>query len=304
MPRLRSYPALVLVALLVASCGSSAERRFEKKFSVAAGGKLTLKTDIGTVKVSGSSSSEVSVVANIRGRERDVQDFEISADQSSDGVSVVGRSKEHRSWFFGGSGELDVEYTVIVPQSYNIQVETSGGNIAVSGVNGTVKGETSGGDAEATAVDGTIDLSTSGGDVKAERVNGEVRLETSGGDARARAVKGGVDVSTSGGNVEIMDVDGKVRAETSGGNVRVQVKGSNRGVHVETSGGDIDVVVPKSVGAMIDAETSGGDVVCDLPVTVSGRVGESRIRGTVNGGGETIYAHTSGGDVRIRPAEQ
>jgi len=69
------------------------------------------------------------------------------------------------------------------------------------------------------------------------------------------------------------------------------------------SGGDIDITVAKDIAASIDASTSGGSVICDLPVTVSGRIEGDRIKGTINGGGNVIYAHTSGGDVRIRPPE-
>jgi len=294
---------LALMALFLVSCTHATDRRFEKKFSVSAGGKLSLKTDAGSVRVTGSSSDEVSIVADIRGRERMVNGFEITADKDGEGVTVVGRSNKHGSWFFGSNEDLDVEFTVKVPHAYNIAVETSGGNVSVSDVAGSVRAATSGGEAEATSIDGPLDLGTSGGNVKADGVNGEARLETSGGDARARNVKGNVTMSTSGGNVEAVDIEGKVRAETSGGNVRVKVKGPNKGVHAETSGGNIEVVIPKGVGAEIDAGTSGGDVVCDMPITTSGRLSDSHIRGSVNGGGEMIYAHTSGGDVRIRPGE-
>ena len=99
------------------------------------------------------------------------------------------------------------------------------------------------------------------------------------------------------------DVEGSVKAETSGGNVSVSVRGSNKGVHAETSGGNVTIAIAKTVGATIDASTSGGEVECDLPVTVTGKIRSTSIRGTVNGGGNTIYAHTSGGNVRIRGLE-
>jgi hypothetical protein len=70
-------------------------------------------------------------------------------------------------------------------------------------------------------------------------------------------------------------------------------------VYVETSGGDIDIRVPAGTGALIDASTSGGEVICDLPITMNGKLDESRIRGTINGGGEMIRARTSGGDIRV-----
>jgi lia operon protein LiaG len=125
-------------------------------------------------------------------------------------------------------------------------------------------------------------------------------METSGGNVRIGDVKGVVDVETSGGEIELGAVEGRVHAETSGGNIRLKVAGGNEGIYAETSGGNIEVMIGKNVGAEIDAATSGGDVECDLPVTMKGKVSDSELRGKVNGGGKKIYAHTSGGNVRIK----
>lgn len=300
MSTLRQLSLLGLVLVILATRSDAADRKFEKKFSVNPGGTLTLKTDVGTVKVTGTSSNEVSVVADIHGRQRMVDGFEISADQTGDGVSVTGRAKEHGSWFFNTSDGIDVEFTVKVPHSYNLQIHTAGGNLYVGDVAGKVNASTSGGEVEASAVEGSLDLRTSGGGVKAARIVGDATLETSGGDVHASQVSGNLSASTSGGNIGISEVGGSIQAETSGGNVIIRVKGSNKGIHAETSGGNIEIAIPRDAGATIDAETSGGDVVCDVPVTVSGRIRESEVKGVVNGGGPTIYAHTSGGDVRIR----
>ena len=103
--------------------------------------------------------------------------------------------------------------------------------------------------------------------------------------------------------MRINNVDGKVRAETSGGDIVVSTSGDNKGIFAETSGGDIDITIEKSAKANIDASTSGGAVYCNLPITMSGKIDESEMRGSVNGGGNMIHAHTSGGDVRIRAPE-
>ena len=296
----RALVILLAAALLVPAAGNAGERRFEKKFDVHPGGTLDLKTDVGTVKVKGSDAAEVSIVADIHGRDKEVNAFEISADQSGDNVTVIGRGEHHGSWFFGSGDGLDVDYTIKVPRSYNLRIKTAGGDVYVSDVKGEVNGHTSGGNAGATQIEGNVDLNTSGGNVKADQVKGELHLETSGGEVSATQITGNVQAGTSGGNVFVSDVEGSVRAETSGGNVTVRVRGGNKGVHAETSGGDIEIAIAKNSGATIDASTSGGDVVCDIPVTMQGRISESRISGTVNGGGPAIYAHTSGGSVRIR----
>jgi DUF4097 and DUF4098 domain-containing protein YvlB len=302
---MRTVLTFLSAAALLLGIGTSsnaAEKKFEKKFSVSSGGTLTVGTDVGSIKVVGSSSNEVSIVASISGRSKDVDNFEITAEQKGNSVEVHGKLHKGTFSFWRGSN-LDVEFTITVPHEYALVMNTSGGNLEINDLKGEVKGETSGGNIHIDGVQGNVNLQTSGGNVTAERTQGSLHMETSGGDIRIETVTGDVEVETSGGNVKLNDIDGKIHGETSGGNISVRVKGTNKGVHVETSGGDIDIFLPKSIAANIDAETSGGDVNLDFPVTVSGKISESRVRGTINGGGNTIYAHTSGGSVRIRASE-
>jgi DUF4097 and DUF4098 domain-containing protein YvlB len=294
--------AVALLMFFATTICLPAERRFEKKFAVTPGGTFRLETDAGSVSIVGTSSSEVAVVADIRGSEKDVRDFEITANQTDNGVEVKGRGPQSH-WFFWNWHELDIHYTINLPHEYAVRVNTSGGDIDVHSIKGSVQGETSGGDILLADIEGEVAMNTSGGGIRAEKVKGDLRTETSGGDIAITSVVGSVDVSTSGGGIRVSDVEGKVRAETSGGDVTVKVVGSNRGVFAETSGGNIDLYLNNDMAATIDASTSGGEVSCDLPLTISGKFDETRIRGSLNGGGNTIHASTSGGNVRIHSSE-
>ncbi|MBM2840691.1 MAG: hypothetical protein HW412_1219 [Bacteroidetes bacterium] len=303
MKRLSIYATFVAILLCVSILSSiSAEKKFEKKFPATRSGTLILNTDVGDVTISGTSASEVSIVAEIHGRQRDVDEFDISAWQNETGVEVKGKGRRS-NWFRWFDDSPEVRFTIMVPREYSTRVNTSGGNIVITNLKGKIEGETSGGDLRISDIEGLVTLETSGGNIHAEKLTGNLHMETSGGDIELMAISGNVDVGTSGGNIRISDVDGKVRAETSGGDVVVRAKDGNKGIYAETSGGDIDIVVPRNIAATIDASTTGGEVTCDLPVTMSGRLDESRIRGTVNGGGNPIQAHTSGGDVRIKAAD-
>lgn len=295
------YVAAV-VALLIVAVGGVAEadqKNFEKKFAVSPGGTLAVATDVGTVKVRGGSGSEVVVTAHIEGRSGDVEKFVIEASQNGNEVHVSGKMPKS-FWRFIGNHNFNVEFTITVPRAFGVRLETAGGDVSVADLTGKVDGETSGGDVTVTQIEGNATLGTSGGDIRIEGVKGDIKAETSGGNVKVRNVVGNVDGETSGGNIVAEDVEGKVRLETSGGNVTIKVRGSNKGVHAETSGGNVMIMISKKVGATIDAGTSGGEVVCDLPVTVTGRISEDHVKGTVNGGGEMIYAHTSGGNVQIK----
>jgi Toastrack DUF4097 len=295
---------VILLLVLAVGCrgGFAGDRKFDQSFSVSSGGKLVVNTDAGSVAIEGTSGSEVIVHADMHGRDRDIRDFEINASKTDEGVEVRGRSSRSVSSFWR-SGDLDIRYTIKVPREYSLSLNTSGGDISVKAVKGRIEGNTSGGDLKLSDLEGTVNIGTSGGEIQARNISGDLQAETSGGDIRISGVRGSVDVSTSGGNIALGEIDGKVKAETSGGDVTVHVQNSHQGIMAETSGGDINITVPPNIAATIDASTSGGSVTTDLPITISGKIDESRIRGTVNGGGNTIYAHTSGGDVRIKTSK-
>jgi hypothetical protein len=46
-------------------------------------------------------------------------------------------------------------------------------------------------------------------------------------------------------------------------------------------------------------KTDFGKVKCDLPITLSGSLNEKHWIGAINGGGESLDASTSNGDIRV-----
>lgn len=290
-------PAVVALTFIAFSLSGAADKKFDKKFTAKSGGTLVVETDLGSVNVTGGSANEVVIHVDMKGRSSDLEDFLVSAEEYSGGVRVKG---EMKGGWRGKSHDLAVQYTITVPREYALRATTSGGDLEASSLKGKVEGKTSGGSIRVSDIEGRVEMSTSGGDIHAEKISGDLDMSTSGGDVKVSGVKGNADVGTSGGNVEVMDVQGRVEAGTSGGNVKVKVTGPNMGVRAKTSGGNVEIYLGKNVGANIDAGTSGGEVECDLPITMKGKLSESKIQGTVNGGGETVYARTSGGNVRIK----
>jgi hypothetical protein len=293
----RSWGFVWILFFAVVAVSFGADKKFDKSFTVSGAGTLTIGTDVGSVKIVAGEGKVVKIMATVEGRDRDVERYEISAEQIGSDVNVRGKLQKSGFW---NNVELNVQFVISVPKEFRASIGTSGGDIEVSGLAGPVKGETSGGDVRLTDISGSVEVETSGGSMHAEKVTGNVKMETSGGDVIVSNASGSVSAETSGGNIRLSDISGNVHAETSGGNVSIKVRGPNQGIHAETSGGNIEIMIAKNAGAALDAGTSGGEVICDLPVTVSGRMRDSSIKGTVNGGGSLIYAHTSGGNVRIR----
>ena len=276
MPRLSAI-ALVLIA---AGSAHAAEKTLDRTFTVSPGGELVVDADGAAIHVSGNSGNQVIVHVVVRGSEKDLANMKLDAIQKDNGVSVTLRNGK-LSWFSWGSWRSEQDIEVSVPPRYGIKVQTGGGSV----------------DLRDTV--GPASLNTSGGDISAKNVVGNVELRTSGGSIQADTIRGDVDADTSGGDVRLLHVDGKIRGNTSGGSVRCSLVGANRGILATTSGGDIELSLPRGTTANIDATTSGGEVTSEIPVTSTVRK-ETDLVGTLNGGGERIYAHTSGGSITVR----
>ncbi len=271
------------------------DKRIERSFSVQSGGRLVIDADEGNISVSGTGSDQVSVVVSARGSEERLQRYDLRFDQEGNTIKIQCRDKRRYFGFFDNQ-ELDVQYTVKVPASFNLDLHTSGGNIDVSDVDGRLEGETSGGDLDLASLKGHVRMSTSGGNVKVQKSDGDVYVETSGGSMTGDLITGTIHMETSGGNIDLRECDGKLYASTSGGNIRVSMK-DNKGINLSTSGGNVTVDLPKTVRGDVSAEASGGDVSCDLDF--SGKIKEGRMNGKINGGGDLIKLQTSGGDIVI-----
>jgi DUF4097 and DUF4098 domain-containing protein YvlB len=98
-----------------------------------------------------------------------------------------------------------------------------------------------------------------------------------------------------------LSVDGKIRGQTSGGGVQCSLVGVNRGISATTSGGSIELTVPRGTTANLEATTSGGGIDTDLPVA-SNKWEQDHLKGSINGGGQPIDVHTSGGSISLRAA--
>jgi hypothetical protein len=324
-----------VVLALLAPAAHAAQQVFDRTIAVSPGGRLTVDADSSDVSVTGTNADQVVVHIEINASQDTLDSLKLAAESNFDGVNVTIKNTARGLKRLWGGGQMQGKVTVQVPRRYSVDLKTSGGNLVVTQIEGDAFGKTSGGnirlgnlkgavrmrtsggnvtlddlqgDAElhtsgghigARKVRGDVDLETSGGGIQLEEITGSVKAHTSSGHVTARRVRGNVDLHTSGGNVNAEAIEGAIRADTSGGSVHVDLIGPNRGVHATTSGGDIVMTVPEGITGNLDASTAGGSISSDVPITTR-TAGNSRLSGEINGGGETIHARTSGGNIRIR----
>jgi DUF4097 and DUF4098 domain-containing protein YvlB len=69
---------------------------------------------------------------------------------------------------------------------------------------------------------------------------------------------------------------------------------------MHSGSGNIRLAVGSNSGFNVDLHTSSGSIRSEVSVTVQGSRGSHELKGTVHGGGPTLEASTSSGDVEIK----
>jgi len=118
-------------------------------------------------------------------------------------------------------------------------------------------------------------------------------LTTSGGSISLANVSGDLQFSTSGGSLNVDNVSGKVDGRTSGGSINLE--NSKDDIELTTSGGSISA---KNCDGKLRLSTSGGSLdLKDLKGTIKATTSGGSVMGR-NVEGELI-AHTSGGSIHL-----
>jgi DUF4097 and DUF4098 domain-containing protein YvlB len=315
------------VVLLLTCCAALAatEETLHKTYNTPPGGTIVVDVDFGSIDVGTNAGTQVTIdVWRQVSRKTKAEEKTFLAEnpvrflQKGDTISVRAGHKRKRHWF--GRGERnEAKYTILVPARFNARLNTSGGAVAVTDLEGEAKagtsggalrfirlrgpldGDTSGGAIHVIDCEGAMRVDTSGGAIEVTGGSGSLKADTSGGDITVKSFGGPATVDTSGGGITLENVGGKVKGDTSGGPIKAVLPSPVPGdVTLSTSGGGIMVRVPADAAFHLDAVASGGGVSCDLPVTVQGKIKPDRLKGVVNGGGPALKLQTSGGGIQLK----
>jgi hypothetical protein len=203
--------ALVTTALLTALANAapvpqtmladaSTRVALDTALAAPAAKRLTLDlTSGGTVKITGSQDKVVHIRVTENGRA--CGDCGVRLEDGGDGVKVHSTRP---------AAEGALRFEIEVPEHFDVQLASAGGEVQIEGVDGEIKGETASGALDLLRLSGTVDLVTKRGDVTLRQSYVSGRVHTN--DAR-------VLLEDVGGNVAGSSQDGKVierRVERTG----------------------------------------------------------------------------------------
>lgn len=267
-----------------------------KSFKTSEGKTLIFEGTGGDIRIYTSEKPEVKL--KIYGDEDALEKIEFLYSENSEGIKL--KIKKITSiWNFLFSRSY-VDYDLIIPKKYNLNINSSGGDIFLKNLIGEVKIKTSGGDIRLENIEGSVSVTTRGGDIILREIKGNVKTITTGGDIKLEKIEGETYCTTTGGNISIQSNNGKVYATTTGGDIYIDYSGVNKGIKASTVGGDIRLILDEKIEGYFYLSTIGGDVDNQFSLTKIYSYKSSKIEGEINKPDPRIECTTTGGDIRIR----
>lgn len=150
----------------------------------------------------------------------------------------------------------------MVPNQFDVEFKTMGGDVEFNEVEGRLEGVTMGGELTLKNLKGYLNMKTMGGSIELTDSEVDGNVETMGGTVLVENVVGDVDASSMGGNIVQRNVKSssksvgkEVDVHTMGGGIDVDE--ALYGANVKTMGGEITI---NKVKEYLKAETMGGDI--------------------------------------------
>lgn len=273
-----------------------------KQFKISGAGNLNVETSGSAVAVTGGSGNEVVVdmYVKLNGKEiesedpaveEELENYNLEISQSGNTISVVVKRKNNTE-----RSKLNLSFKIQVPKEMSSKFQSSGGSIALDGLNGRQELASSGGSIKVINSSGQVKTQSSGGSFLVENFKGNVEAQSSGGSIKVRQLTGDLMVGSSGGSVNLEEIAGSISVSSSGGSVRAQLSNLEKELTLKSSGGSITAVVPKGLGMNLDL--SGGRVNSSLS-NFDGEIKKDKIVGKINGGGIPVIMQSSGGSINL-----
>jgi len=239
---------------------------------VAAGASIEVRGINGDIVAEPASGSEVQVIALKTSRRSDVNLVKMKVVENAGGVTICalypnedgdysstcgsedGQRNDRSSNGRVKNNDVQVNFTVRVPQRVTFVGKTINGDVTATSLNGNVVTRT---------INGSIKISTSGY-AEANTINGEITARL--GDANWPSA-----------------------------------------LNFQTINGAINLELPSSLGATVDAQTLNGSFNSDFPLTItsiktSKYVTPKHVKGTIGAGGRDLVLRTINGSINLRIA--
>jgi hypothetical protein len=123
-------------------------------------------------------------------------------------------------------------------------------------------------------------------------INGAITATSLNGNVITRTINGAIKISTT-GYAEANTINGEI-------NARLGDVGWSNSLTFKTINGEINLDLPSSLSADVDAQTLNGAINSDFPLNVTNLKGRKYVKGTIGAGGRDLILRTLNGSINLR----
>lgn len=276
---LRSLSLAMLACSAATLCAQG--KIFDKSYQVGGHGALELHADDADVRTTSCGSCSA-IRIHLDYRDADPSRYNLIENQSGSSVTFQLKHKPSSNW--SSHWSRGPEITVEVPGATDDRLTTGSGSVSLRGVRGQQE------------------LHSGSGDVTAEEIAGSLRADTGSGNVQARGIRGDFEARTGSGNIDANGTLTLHRAGTGSGEIKLGMAPGSTFANdavIQTGSGDVELRLPSSARADLQAGTGSGDIHCDLPIS-GGSHNDHSLSGALNGGGPALRIHTGSGSISLR----
>lgn len=196
--------------------------------------------------------------------------------------------------------DIDIEYTLLIPDALKVRVDNNRGNIRVEGVRADVSAETANSNMEIVNVSGNVAAKSSYGSLYISGITGNVELNNQSSDAKVEQVSGWLTLNNRSGKISVSQIAGKVTVNATGGSITMRdiaspVTAESRRtdltfdhvtnhMSVDAEYGNITLILAEADGYTVTASTLEGRIQTLLPAAVERQQETSRLRAVIGKG--------------------
>jgi hypothetical protein len=237
--------------LMMADLSARATDQWNKTYTLASGGRVTVLNINGKIDVEPSAGSTVEIQAEKIAKGASEQ----AAKEALSRIEIVEQVSEQevrietrvpKTGMFGQGG-LEVRYLVKVPAGVELNVRTVNGGVNLANVSGTLRADTTNGGIDARGLSGSLEAGTTNGgiDVQMDKVaTGGVKLETTNGGINLRIPKdtpATISARLTNGRIDASSVEIQAQGEISRRRLDGTMNGGGAPITLQTTNGGITI---------------------------------------------------------------
>jgi Putative adhesin len=300
-PTLKGFaiPGAFLLTMMLVSRAHAEE--YLKSYTVTGPATVRIKVDDSSVHVVTSDTNQVEFRVTSKGFSAVEIGGKLHIDSQQNGNDVE-LTVKLSSRIVVGFNNKRISAEVRMPKNADLQIDTSDGRVDLADVNGNIKVHTSDGAISASKLSGTIDLRSSDGSITADALTGAFKLHSGDGKISGTDLDGKCDISTGSGSIQVAGRFDSLDLKSGDGAVTARAEPGSKLTSmwsIATTDGHVEVEIPKDLQANLDASTNDGHITLGLPVSMQGDISRKSVKGTLNGGGSTLFIHSGDGSIRL-----